>query len=513
MQPAMQVWFLLITVLKVSVVGANRKRNWTCGRIYDIGYFLHPKGNLGRQPMWSWTCMKNSMDWHELIWFFVSDTDDWRITRLPKRLGWKFHMVLSISFPFFIPWSSGTQAGPGWLAALKMGLGSLSSPSWSGVITIRRNHLMAKWCFQTNVKAVCWFLLKVWTGFDFGCCIMRSKGVCVCAWRDFRDPETPIAFRYHVYMFTIYSYYLFIYWNLSHSSWHDPRRAWHLFHSNYLGGEEWRNALMMQRSASHSSKLMWQICKISPLRVRWMTVNVISWLLLLRVTVTVLEELTVLDAPKITKGWVVSPSKYQNCCCVAGPADPYQHGCLSALLKRPGLPMSPFAEPKKLGWKEMTNVYNKMILASSFEHFWTYASRGWSSEKAPDKTLLGPIWASLPVRMIVVILLYEFIRCVTSVTTFEYIWHILACIILILFRLPTERQLHGLILTVLNQTHAIQVIIVTDPQTWAEIDGALTDPFAIRITSLLWGLCLDGSLWLGNILTLQRRDNGFGNKF
>lgn len=118
---------------------------------------------------------------------------------------------------------------------------------------------------------------------------------------------------------------------------------------------------MMQRSASHSSKLMWQICKISPLRVRWMTVNVISWLLLLRVTVTVLEELTVLDAPKITKGWVVSPSKYQNCCCVAGPADPYKHGCLSALLKRPGLPMSPFAEPKKLGWKEMTNVYNKMI--------------------------------------------------------------------------------------------------------------------------------------------------------
>lgn len=121
---------------------------------------------------------------------------------------------------------------------------------------------------------------------------------------------------------------------------------------------------------------------------------------------------------------------------------------------------------------------------SSFEHFWTYAWRGWSSEKAPDKTLLGPIWASLPVRMIVVILLYEFIRCVTSVTTFEYISHILACIILILFRLPTERQLHGLMLTVLNQTHAIRVI-VTDPQTWAEIDGALINPFAIQITSLL----------------------------
>lgn len=43
-----------------------------------------------------------------------------------------------------------------------------------------------------NVKAVCWFLLKGWIGFDFGCCIMRfmrSKGV----WRDFRDPETPVV--------------------------------------------------------------------------------------------------------------------------------------------------------------------------------------------------------------------------------------------------------------------------------------------------------------------------------
>ena len=36
----------------------------------------------------------------------------------------------------------------------------------------------------------------------------------------------------------------------------------------------------------------------------------------------------------------------------------------------------------------------------------------------------------------------------------------------------------------IDRTESIQVI-VTNPQTWAEIDGALTDPFAIPITSLL----------------------------
>ncbi len=131
-----------------------------------------------------------------------------------------------------------------------------------------------------NVKAVCRFLLKLWICFDFGSYVMRSKGV----WRDRRDPETPIVRWYMVpglgsswfgdyqgrlsrnfemisevrvwanveWMSQVYSISLLTF----KLSWFSC--SIHLFHSNYLGGEEWWSALMTQRPASHSSKLMWQ---------------------------------------------------------------------------------------------------------------------------------------------------------------------------------------------------------------------------------------------------------------